>query len=183
VSTGISSVIEELHETPGRTHVMNVTVGETTFDRVHYDADADTLYLHVGKPSQAVDFDKSPEGHALRFNADGDLVGFTIVNAKRLLDGAVPIVVTIPETDHHRSLDACPGSGPPTAASGAEVRPQYAEPDAANQRSPRAKGRRPGMTGRRPRGRPRRAKAVTRISSAMFPHAYDADHEHAARGW
>jgi uncharacterized protein YuzE len=76
---------------------MTITVGHTTFDRVHYDADADVLYLHVGEPSQAVDFDESPEGHALRFDSDGQLVGITIVNAKRLLDDAKPIVITIPE--------------------------------------------------------------------------------------
>jgi uncharacterized protein YuzE len=76
---------------------MSITVGNTTFDRVHYDADADVLYLHVGEPTQAVDFDESPEGHALRYNRDGELVGITIVNAKRLLDDAKPIVITIPE--------------------------------------------------------------------------------------
>jgi uncharacterized protein YuzE len=76
---------------------MSITVGHTTFDRVRYDSDADTLYLHVGEPSDAVDFDESPEGHALRFDAGGDLVGLTIVNAKRLLDEAKPIVVTVPE--------------------------------------------------------------------------------------
>ena len=43
---------------------MNITVGHTTFDRVRYDSDADTLYLHVGEPDDAADFDESPEGHA-----------------------------------------------------------------------------------------------------------------------
>jgi uncharacterized protein YuzE len=76
---------------------MSITVGHTTFDRVHYDADADVLYLHVGEPTQAVDFDESPEGHALRYSDNGELVGITIVNAKRLLDDAKPIVITIPE--------------------------------------------------------------------------------------
>ena len=66
---------------------MNITVGHTTFDRVRYDSDADTLYLHVGEPDDAADFDESPEGHTLRFNADGEWIGVTIVNAKRLLDG------------------------------------------------------------------------------------------------
>jgi uncharacterized protein YuzE len=76
---------------------MSITVGHTTFDRVHYDADADVLYLHVGEPTQAVDFDESPEGHALRYSDNGELVGITIINAKRLLDDAKPIVITIPE--------------------------------------------------------------------------------------
>lgn len=76
---------------------MKITVGHTTFDRVDYYAVADVLYLHVGDPSQATDFDESPEGHALRYDRAGSLVGLTIVNAKQLLDGAKPIIVTIPE--------------------------------------------------------------------------------------
>ncbi len=76
---------------------MNITVGHTTFDRIDYDADADVLYLHVGSPGEAVDFDESPEGHALRFDLDGRLVGITIVNAKQLIESAEPIVITVPE--------------------------------------------------------------------------------------
>jgi uncharacterized protein YuzE len=76
---------------------MKITVGDTTFDRVDYDAAADVLYLHVGDPGQAAEFDESPEGHALRFDETGRLVGLTIVNVRQLLDGEKPIVVTIPE--------------------------------------------------------------------------------------
>jgi uncharacterized protein YuzE len=76
---------------------MSITVGNTTFDRVDYDADVDVLYLHVGSPELAVDFDESPEGHALRFDRDGRLVGITIVDAKQLLESSAPIVITIPE--------------------------------------------------------------------------------------
>jgi uncharacterized protein YuzE len=56
---------------------VSITIGGTTFDRVSYDSDADVLYLHVGDPSSAVDFDESPEGHALRFDSTGRLVGVT----------------------------------------------------------------------------------------------------------
>lgn len=76
---------------------MSITIGNTTFDRVDYDAEADVLYLHVGDPARAVDFDESPEGHALRYDVDGKLVGITLVNAKGLLDQATPITITIPE--------------------------------------------------------------------------------------
>ncbi|MGH9068262.1 MAG: DUF2283 domain-containing protein [Acidimicrobiales bacterium] len=76
---------------------MNVTVGATTFDRVVYDAEGDVMYLHVGDPATAVDFEESPEGHALRFDHHGSLVGLTIVGVRRLLDQDVPIVVTVPE--------------------------------------------------------------------------------------
>ena len=85
---------------------MSITVGHTTFDRVRYDSDADVLYLHVGDPNQGVDFDETPEGHALRYDGDGKLVGITLVNARQLLDGAKPIVITIPErvTIDHATL-------------------------------------------------------------------------------
>jgi uncharacterized protein YuzE len=66
---------------------MSVTISDITFDRVEYDADADVLYLHIGDPSTAVDFDETPEGHALRFDADGNLVGITLIRPKHLLEG------------------------------------------------------------------------------------------------
>ncbi len=45
----------------------------------------------------AVDFDASPEGHALRFNAAGKLIGVTILNARWLLEHEGKITITIPE--------------------------------------------------------------------------------------
>jgi uncharacterized protein YuzE len=81
---------------------MNVTVGKTIFDNVAYDHADDVLYLHVGDPGTAVDFDESPEGHALRYDAADRLVGITIVNAKRLLDRDGPVIVT---TDEPISVD------------------------------------------------------------------------------
>lgn len=76
---------------------MSLTVGRTTFDRVVYDAEADVMYLHVGEPSDAVDFDESPEGHALRFDDQGRLIGVTLVNVRRSIEEGGRIVVTVPE--------------------------------------------------------------------------------------
>ena len=76
---------------------MTVTIGHITFDSVHYDAGGDVLYLHVGEARNAVDFDESPEGHALRFDAHGNLIGLTIVNAKWLLDKYGKVSITMPE--------------------------------------------------------------------------------------
>ncbi|HLF99498.1 MAG TPA: DUF2283 domain-containing protein [Acidimicrobiia bacterium] len=76
---------------------MNITIGDTTFDQVHYDEEADVLYLHAGGPERAVEFDESPEGHALRFDANGQLVGITIVNARSRVESREPIVVTVPD--------------------------------------------------------------------------------------
>jgi uncharacterized protein YuzE len=61
-------------------------IGNLDFDRVRYDAKGDVLYLHRADPKEAVDFDASPEGHHLRFNAAGELIGVTLVNAKWLSD-------------------------------------------------------------------------------------------------
>jgi len=79
---------------------MSVQIGKLTkltFDRVRYDRDGDVLYLHRADPNDAVDFDASPEGHALRFNAAGKLIGVTILNARWLLEHEGKITITIPE--------------------------------------------------------------------------------------
>ncbi len=74
-----------------------MTIGSTTFDRVRYDGEGDVLYLHRADPAKAVEFDASPEGHHLRFDAAGHLIGVTLLNAKRLLDHDGKIVLTLPE--------------------------------------------------------------------------------------
>jgi uncharacterized protein YuzE len=79
---------------------MSVKIGNLTFDRVDYDHDADVLYLHNGDPKDAVEFDESPEGHALRFNANGELIGVTLVRPRWLLDHQGEIKITIPEQLH-----------------------------------------------------------------------------------
>ena len=76
---------------------MSVTIGGITFDRVRYDREGDVLYLHVGDPAVAVDFDASPEGHALRYDAAGRIIGLTLVNARWLLAHEGPITVTLPQ--------------------------------------------------------------------------------------
>ena len=67
------------------------------FDHVVYDREGDVLYLHSGDPHEAVDFDESLEGHALRFDAAGRLVGVTIVNARKLVEEEGGISVTRPQ--------------------------------------------------------------------------------------
>jgi hypothetical protein len=54
------------------------------------------LYLHVGDPLTAVAFDGSPEGHALRVDADGELVGITVVGARELLRTGGDVTITVP---------------------------------------------------------------------------------------
>ena len=75
---------------------MSIIAG-TEFDNVVYDRDGDVLYVSVGEPRAAADFDASPEGHYLRYDEHGALMGLTIVNAKWLLEQDGRIVITLPE--------------------------------------------------------------------------------------
>ncbi len=67
---------------------MSVHIGPYTFDRVRYDRDADVLYLSQGDPARAVDWDETPDGHAVSFDPDGNLVGLTLIGIRTLLDEA-----------------------------------------------------------------------------------------------
>ncbi len=78
---------------------MTVTIAGIVFDDVAYDRDADVLYLSVGKPRAASDFEASPEGHYLRYDEAGALIGITIVNARRIFEREGSIPITLPE--HH----------------------------------------------------------------------------------
>lgn len=75
---------------------MSVKIADITFDRVEYDSEADVLYLHVGDRARAVDFDETPEGHAVRLDRQGNVVGLTLVRPKRLLDRDGELRVTLP---------------------------------------------------------------------------------------
>ena len=77
---------------------MTVTVAGIEFDHVVYDRAVDVLYLQVGLPPRAAaDFDASREGHYVRYDEDGALMGMTIVNARRILEREGKIVITLPD--------------------------------------------------------------------------------------
>lgn len=65
---------------------MTVHIGPYVFDRVRNDHDADVLYLSQGDPARAVDFDETPGGHTVSFEENGDLVGLTLIDIRKLLD-------------------------------------------------------------------------------------------------
>jgi uncharacterized protein YuzE len=81
---------------------MTVHVGPYEFDHVSYDSEGDVLYLRRGERRDAADTFGTPEGHAVRLDESGDVLGITIVNAKWLLARDGKIAVTVPsliETD------------------------------------------------------------------------------------
>jgi hypothetical protein len=48
-------------------------------------------------PSLPPTSDETPEGHVLRYNAQGEVIGLTIINAKWLLERDHVINVTVPD--------------------------------------------------------------------------------------
>ena len=76
---------------------VTVKIGPYEFDHFAYDATGDVLYLRAGQSRPAADTFATPEGHAVRFDEDGNVIGITIVNAKWLLERDGKIGITVPE--------------------------------------------------------------------------------------
>lgn len=84
---------------------MNVTIGPWSFDRAAYDTRGDVLYLHRGDPTLGVESDASVEGHAIRYDKDGEVVGLTIVNVRWLLNQEGAVTVTPPAPSERIEAD------------------------------------------------------------------------------
>jgi uncharacterized protein YuzE len=81
---------------------MTFHVGPYEFDHVSYDSDGDVLYLRRGEQQTAGDTFGTPEGHGVRLDEGGEVIGITIVNAKWLVERDGKIKITVPnllETD------------------------------------------------------------------------------------
>jgi uncharacterized protein YuzE len=74
-----------------------VKIAGIEFDNVLYDSKGDVLYLNVGDPKTAVDWDGTPEGDGTCYGPDGSLVGLTILNVRLRLKEDGKIVLTLPE--------------------------------------------------------------------------------------
>jgi uncharacterized protein YuzE len=66
---------------------MSLRIGPYTFDRTHYDRDADVLYLSRGS-IRAAGWEETPDGHAVRYDKLGNLIGLTLVDVRRLIEEA-----------------------------------------------------------------------------------------------
>ncbi|MGH2353496.1 MAG: DUF2283 domain-containing protein [Chloroflexota bacterium] len=89
---------------------MSVKIGNLTFDHVSYDATGDVLYLHVGEPQPAADAEETAEGHVLRYDKSGRIVGLTIVNARWLVERDGVITVTMPQPQLRASASDLAGA-------------------------------------------------------------------------
>jgi len=87
---------------------VNIKIGPLSFDHADYDAENDVLYLHVGEP-QAGEGEETPEGHVIRYAPDANqVVGLTVVGARRILQRDGHLRITVPETVETSAEDLAP---------------------------------------------------------------------------
>jgi uncharacterized protein YuzE len=99
--------------------MSSLKVGPYIFDRAHYDPEADVLYLSQGDLERAADFDETPDGHAISYDKDGDLIGLTLIDVRGLVEGAQgndEIVLGLPKKGE-------PPSDTPVALTSADLAP------------------------------------------------------------
>jgi YD repeat-containing protein len=75
---------------------MNVKIDDLVFDRDGYDAEGDVLYLARGETSRASDAALTPEGHGVRYDDDGQVIGVTIIDARRIIERDGHLTITLP---------------------------------------------------------------------------------------
>ncbi len=77
---------------------MNVKIDDLTFDRSHYDAEGDVLYLGRGDTNEGADGALTPEGHGVRYDSKGEVIGVTFINARRIIQDNGYLTITLPHS-------------------------------------------------------------------------------------
>jgi uncharacterized protein YuzE len=76
---------------------LSVRIGGHDFEHVSYDDVADVLYLRNEHHGKGVRTHGTTEGHAVRLDAEGTVIGMTIVNARWLIERDGTIVISVPQ--------------------------------------------------------------------------------------
>lgn len=76
---------------------MTIRIGDWQFDDIDYDAEADVLYMSMGKPRPGYG-EETPEGHILRFDEAGEFCGLTLIGVRQLMDSNGELTVSVPAT-------------------------------------------------------------------------------------
>lgn len=78
---------------------MSFRIGDWEFDHVAYDAEADVLYLSIGKPRRAVG-EETPEGHVLLFDErSGEFCGVTLIGVRHIRETSGAVEITMPHRE------------------------------------------------------------------------------------
>lgn len=84
---------------------MKITIAGITFDHHHYDERGDVLYLNVGEPQREADGLETVEGHGVHYDAEGMVIGMTLMNVRWILEREGELTLTWPE-EHHLPPEA-----------------------------------------------------------------------------
>jgi uncharacterized protein YuzE len=87
---------------------MTVKIGSYEFDQVDYDAKGDVLYLSRRGSFEGSETLATPEGHAVRFDETGEIIGMTLVNAKWLVEKEGKISITVRQRIETKAEDLAP---------------------------------------------------------------------------
>jgi uncharacterized protein YuzE len=77
---------------------MNIKIDDLTFDRGDYDPEGDVLYLGRGDANNGSDAALTPEGHGVRYDSKGEVIGVTIINARRIIERDGYLTITLPHS-------------------------------------------------------------------------------------
>lgn len=90
---------------------MNVKIDDLIFDRSHYDAEGDVLYLGRGDTNVASNAALTPEGHGVRYDNAGEVIGVTIIDARRIIEHDGCLTITLPHAVRVQARDLASALG------------------------------------------------------------------------
>ena len=82
---------------------MSITIAGIEFDHHAYDEQGDVLYASVGEPRVPAETEATPEGHAIDFDSEENVIGLVLVSVRALVDRDGELRITWP--DGHVSHD------------------------------------------------------------------------------
>jgi uncharacterized protein YuzE len=88
-----------------RVDATHIEIDGLVFDRADADADGDVLHLARGESAEASDAALTPAGHDIRCDAEGRVIGVTIINARLLLNRDGHLTITLPHEVHVDASD------------------------------------------------------------------------------
>jgi uncharacterized protein YuzE len=90
---------------------VSIKIDDLVFGRANYDADGDVLYLARGDTSQASDAALTPEGHGVRYDENGEVIGVAIINARRIIEHDGHLTITLPHAIRVEARDLAAALG------------------------------------------------------------------------
>lgn len=76
---------------------MSITIAGIEFDYHAYDEQADVLYASVGEPRVPAETEATPEGHAIDFDGEQNVIGLVLVSLRLLVDRDGELRITWPD--------------------------------------------------------------------------------------